>query len=163
VRAGADACLDLELFLIVRQEGEIIGKLGGSFYSVFSAGYGEFWKEGGCGGKRNRRGSALGAPGRREPHMANRGIEIGRDGIFLALTEEQYEKLRRRAKKVNRRDQFSTSSSYVPDSHSLLRVKACLLLEVSPGLQSLCLRQRQGIGWLRGVQDHVVARNPGAP
>jgi hypothetical protein len=29
VRHGADAFLDLELFLIVRQEGEIIGKVGG--------------------------------------------------------------------------------------------------------------------------------------
>ena len=29
VDADADACLDLELFLIVRQEGEIIGKLRG--------------------------------------------------------------------------------------------------------------------------------------
>jgi len=28
VDAGAEAFLDLELFLIVRQEGEIIGKLG---------------------------------------------------------------------------------------------------------------------------------------
>jgi hypothetical protein len=31
----------LDLFLIVRQEGEIIGKLGESFYDVFSVGYGE--------------------------------------------------------------------------------------------------------------------------
>jgi hypothetical protein len=41
VEAGADACLDLELFLIVRRKGEIIGKVGESFCGVFSAGYGE--------------------------------------------------------------------------------------------------------------------------
>jgi len=41
VDAGAEAFLDLELFLIVRQEGEIIGKLEESFCGLFSAGYGE--------------------------------------------------------------------------------------------------------------------------
>jgi hypothetical protein len=41
VHAGADAFLDLELFLIVRQKGEIIGKLGGSFCGMFSVGYGK--------------------------------------------------------------------------------------------------------------------------
>jgi hypothetical protein len=41
VLAGAEAFLDLELFLIVRQEGEIIGKLGRSFCGVFSVAYGE--------------------------------------------------------------------------------------------------------------------------